>query len=267
MAYSNNLYERNRLERLGFKKGSGLMMKAFRVGLGDILHHTQIVDRSLEEIDLDIPIRKLRKSNNTAIKLPSPSPNEVLLHGLRNFVSERHGVLEEGWHVELKHCTNSFELYAVYCSPDGKTFGSMSEVACYLGLPPNRNSMDADAKSDGSPSIQELFHVSKKKKAKRVSLANGFAEHKQYVQNDCHKGLMANGQSAEIGGAKSGKLTDVVSDNDNAKSPASDVSLLFSYAINMLIFDLVQCSYSCVEPCGQENLAYLRFGVVCFLIS
>ncbi|XP_065877464.1 methyl-CpG-binding domain-containing protein 9 [Euphorbia lathyris] len=226
VTYSNHLYAGNRFGSFGFKKGSGLMMKAFRVGFGDIIHRTKTTDRSLEEIDLDFPVGKLKKSNNTAIILPSRSPNEILLHGLRDFVSERHGVLEEGWHVELKHYTNSIEVYAVYCSPDGKTFGSMSEVACYLGLPLNCNSMDADAKSDGSPSIQELLHVPKKRKAKRLSLANGLAENKQSLLNGCHKGLMANGQSVEIGGTKSGKLTDAgAGEDDNAKSPASDDGL------------------------------------------
>ncbi|WCJ20951.1 methyl-CPG-binding domain 9 [Euphorbia peplus] len=221
---SNHLYAGNGFGSFGFKKGSGLMMKAFRVGFGDTLHHKKTSDRSLEEIDLDFPVGKLRKSNNTSSILPSQSPNEMLLHGLRDFVSERHGVLGEGWHVELKHYTDSFEVYAVYCSPDGKTFGSMSEVACYLGLPANCNSMDTDAK-DGTPSMQELLRVSKKRKAKRLSLANGFSE-KQSLLNGCHKGLMANGQSVDMGGTKSGKLTEAdTREDDNANSPALDDGL------------------------------------------
>lgn len=71
------------------------------------------------------------------------------MQDLREFVSERHGVLEEGWRVELKHSMSSCELYAVYCAPDGKTFDSMFDVACYLGLMSNYNLMDAEIKREG----------------------------------------------------------------------------------------------------------------------
>ncbi|KAF2316132.1 hypothetical protein GH714_041399 [Hevea brasiliensis] len=225
VTYSNLVYARNGFGPFDCRKGSGLMMKAFRVGFEDILHHAQTVDSSLEEIDLGFPLGRLRSTNNTAIRLPSRSPNEILLQGLREFISERHGMLDEGWHVELKHSMTSYEVYAVYCSPDGKTFGSMSEVACYLGLTPNCNSIDSDKRSDGSP-LQERLHLPKRRKSKRSSLANGFTENKQALVNGYHKDLLSNGQSTEIGDTQFGKVGEADAEEDDiTKSLSSDEEL------------------------------------------
>eukprot|EP00257_Ricinus_communis_P015651 XP_015573615.1 methyl-CpG-binding domain-containing protein 9 [Ricinus communis] len=219
VAYSNRLYVGNGFGPFDFRKASGLMMKAFKVGVEDILHHAQTVDRSLEEIDLGFPLGRFRSSNSTANKLPSRSPNEILLQGLREFISERHGILDEGWHVELKNSVSGCEVFVAYCSPDGKTFGSMAEVACYLGLTPS-------TRSDGSPSLQERLHLPKKRKTKRFSLANGYAETKQALINGYHKGLLSNGQSIEIGDSKFGKVTEAnMEEEDIAKSLPSDEGL------------------------------------------
>ncbi|XP_055960953.1 methyl-CpG-binding domain-containing protein 9 isoform X2 [Mercurialis annua] len=229
VTYSNCMHAGNEFQPFDCKKGSGLMM-ASGVGYADILHHAQTVDRSLEEKDLDFPLGRLRSSNNTAIRLPSRSTNEILLQGLKEYVSERHGILEEGWHVELKHSMIDYELYAAYSSPDGKTFGSMSEVACYLGLSPSCNAVDTDTRSDASPYLQERSHLFKKRKSKRIPLANCFSEDKQASVNGYHKGLLPNGHQNIEGDAEFGKVTEIYARREeNAKPLPSDERLSIQF--------------------------------------
>ncbi|XP_052196000.1 methyl-CpG-binding domain-containing protein 9 [Diospyros lotus] len=77
--------------------------KALKLSFEDILRHAYSVGRTFEE-------------------------------ALKEFISERHGVLEEGWCVEFKTSIGSDEGHAVYRAPDGKIFNSIPEVACHLGL-------------------------------------------------------------------------------------------------------------------------------------
>ncbi|CAN6803841.1 unnamed protein product [Brassica oleracea] len=112
------------------------------------------------------------------IRFPSVDPSELLLHNLRHFISERHGVLEDGWHVEFKQPLNDYHLCAVYCAPNGNTFSSIQDVACYLGLAVNDNysCMDAEIRN-GSSLLQEKLHMSKRRKTSRWP-NNGFPEQK-----------------------------------------------------------------------------------------
>jgi hypothetical protein len=166
----------------------------------------QTADTSAEGAGMSFPQGSLRSRNNTTIRLLSRNPSEIFLQGLREFISERHGVLEEGWSVEFKHSISNYDLYAVYCSPDGKTFHSMSEVACHLGLMPNRNSIDTDSTSYVSPSPQETLHLPRKSKSKRCSLTNVFSEHKTTLVSGYCKELFSNGQSIEINNANLGEV-------------------------------------------------------------
>uniref|UniRef100_M4FDE6 PHD-type domain-containing protein n=1 Tax=Brassica campestris TaxID=3711 RepID=M4FDE6_BRACM len=117
------------------------------------------------------------------IRFPSVDPSELLLHNLRRFISERHGVLEDGWHVEFKQPLNDYHLCAVYCAPNGNTFGSIQDVACYLGLAVNDNysCMDAEIRN-GSSLLQEKLHMSKRRKTSRWP-NNGFPEQKGSSRN------------------------------------------------------------------------------------
>ncbi|KAF3586602.1 hypothetical protein F2Q69_00032602 [Brassica cretica] len=112
------------------------------------------------------------------IRFPSVDPSDLLLHNLRHFISERHGVLEDGWHVEFKQPLNDYHLCAVYCAPNGNTFSSIQDVACYLGLAVNDNysCMDAEIRN-GTSLLQEKLHMSKRRKTSRWP-NNGFPEQK-----------------------------------------------------------------------------------------
>lgn len=201
-------------------------MHALRLGFEDILQHTQTVNTSLDEVDLGFHFGRLRSTNNTAMRFPSRNPGEIFLQGLKEFISERHGVLEEGWHVEFNRSIGSYELFVVYCSPDGKTFGSMPEVACHLGLMPNCNSVDIDPRTDGSPSLQESFNLPQKRKSKRFALANGFSENEETLINGYHKELLSNGQCVETADAKFGKVIDTGMEEDGiTESQSSNVSM------------------------------------------
>ncbi|XWS30346.1 hypothetical protein CRYUN_Cryun24cG0109300 [Craigia yunnanensis] len=193
LTYSNFLFAGS---GFGFQKASGIVTHAVKVGLEDILHHTRTRDRSFDEVDLGFPLERLRNSNNTTIRFPYRNPSDIFLRALREFVSERHGVLEEGWRVELKHSTSSCELYAVYCAPDGKTFDSVFDVACYLGLMSNYNSIDAEIKREGA-SLQERLHLPRKRKSTRFSIANGFPENKESLISGYCKEFSFDGQIGE----------------------------------------------------------------------
>uniref|UniRef100_F6HV03 Methyl-CpG-binding domain-containing protein 9 n=1 Tax=Vitis vinifera TaxID=29760 RepID=F6HV03_VITVI len=179
----------------GFPKASGILTHAVKLGLEDILHHT---NRSFEEVDSGFPLGRLRSSNNTACRLPPQEPSEMLLQALKEFISERHGVLEEGWRVELKQSVRAGELCPVFCAPDGRIFESMSEVAVYLGLTSNCNSVDTEIRSDGSASLKKRSHLSKRRKSTRLSIANSSAENKDALLTDFCKDISSDVQSMEL---------------------------------------------------------------------
>ncbi|CAL5339882.1 unnamed protein product [Camellia sinensis] len=114
----------------------------------------------------------VRSSNHTATRQAPQNPNEMHLQALNEFISERHGVLEEGWCVEFKRSMRNGELHAVYCAPDGKTFDSMPEVACHLGLMSNSNSEEP---KNGCASLQRS-HLAKRRKFAVLSMANSLSE-------------------------------------------------------------------------------------------
>ncbi|KAF5479568.1 hypothetical protein F2P56_000377 [Juglans regia] len=179
VTFSNFLYSGN---GFGFQKAS--MM--------------QYMTRRLEEVNMGFPLGMCKSSNNVAVRLPSRNPSEIFLQALRDFVSERHGVLEEGWRVEFRRSMVNCELYAVYCAPDGKIFDSVYEVACYLGLMSNLNSVELESRSEGSQTITGRSHLSRKRKPARYSTANGFTENKGILFSDNHKELSLNGLTMEV---------------------------------------------------------------------
>ncbi|KAK2661816.1 hypothetical protein Ddye_000390 [Dipteronia dyeriana] len=206
VTYSNVLHAGN-----GFvsQKAMGIMTHPIKKGFEDMLLDAHNKDKSFGEIDLSIPLARLSSSYNTAIRFPSRNPSEImLLQALRDFVSERQAVLEEGWRVELRHPINSCELYAVYHAPDGKTFDSMVEVACYLGLKSSCNSVDTDVRSEES-SLQKKLHLPKKRKSTRFSTSNGFGENKGSLISFYFNELSSNRQRMKIFGSKSNTIVDV----------------------------------------------------------
>ncbi|XP_057983188.1 methyl-CpG-binding domain-containing protein 9 isoform X2 [Malania oleifera] len=151
----------------GFQKSPAIVTRTVKLGFEDLLHHKQAIGRCLKE-------------------------------ALREFISERHGILEEGWRVEFKQSISSCELYAVYCAPDGKTFESMSEVAGYLGLVTNCNFIDPEVRSDCSAPLQKKLHLAKRRKAARHSTANGFSGNKGILVSGFHKELFSGSQNMEF---------------------------------------------------------------------
>ncbi|KAJ4830704.1 hypothetical protein Tsubulata_036083 [Turnera subulata] len=210
----------------GAKKGSEILMQAFRLGFEDIMHNAPTAGANKEEVDLGFPLARFRSSGNSDIRLPAGNPSEIFLRGLREFISERHGVLEEGWRVEFRQSITGYDLYVVYCSPDGKTFGSMSEVACHLGLMPTGNSAGVEAKGDMPPYVQESLRLPKKRKSRKISAANGFSENKEYSANCYHSELLPNGHIMETCDPKSAKVVEVEMEEDDVDdSQASNEGL------------------------------------------
>lgn len=203
---SNFLYSEN---GFGFQKAS--MM--------------QYMTRKFEEVSLDFPLGTCKSSNNVAVRLPSRNRSEIFLQALRDFVSERHGVLEEGWHVEFRRSVNC-ELYAVYCAPDGKTFDSVYEVACFLGLMSNFNSMEPESRSEGCQSISGRSHLCRKRKQARYSTANGFTENKEGILIfDNRKELSLNGLTVEVCASTAGNNVNGAEVNTSSRSQQYNVSL------------------------------------------
>ena len=118
VTHSNLLHVGN---GFGFRKASGIV-RHVRSCVEDILHNGHSFAGSFKEVELHPVLGKLRNSNHTGTRQAPQNPSEMYLQALREFICERHGVLEEGWCVESIH------------APDGKTFDSMHDVACYLGL-------------------------------------------------------------------------------------------------------------------------------------
>ncbi|KAL2335636.1 hypothetical protein Fmac_016849 [Flemingia macrophylla] len=162
----SNLYNGN---AIGFQKASGVVTHAVRVGFEDILNNTQSITRSFEE-------------------------------ALRDFISERRGVLEEGWRVEFRQSVSSSELYAVYCAPDGKIFDSVYEVACYLGLTSGNNSIESELRNERS--LPSLGGPLSRKRKSRTPVANGFVEKRGVTMNSHCKDPPSDDLSVECASAR-----------------------------------------------------------------
>lgn len=218
------------------EKASGITTHTVKVGFEDRLHHTKTMGGSFEEVDMRFSLGKHRSSNDTAIRIPSRNPSEIVLQALRDFVSERRGVLEEGWHVEFKQSIGSCEPYVVYCAPNGKTFDSIFEVAYYLGLMSNCNSVEPEIRQEGSVSNTERAYLPRKRKS-RLIYANGLAENKETNLSGHCRELSSNGLCMEASASGIGnnvKLTEAgAEENGCIGSQQNNVSLYVFYLFNV----------------------------------
>ncbi|XP_038904733.1 methyl-CpG-binding domain-containing protein 9 isoform X2 [Benincasa hispida] len=189
--YRNLLHSGN---GYGHQRASDIVKNKVKMGLEDILQQTQVAGRSLD-VDLGCPLGSCRSSRGTSVKLSSQNTSEVFLQALREFISERHGVLEEGWCVEIKQSVDSCEFYAIYRAPDGKTFGSVYEVACHLGL---MSSMQPKTRRQGSSHFSGKSYIPKRRKPTKSLVANGFADNNESLINDRCKGLLCDGRSPSV---------------------------------------------------------------------
>jgi len=132
--------------------------------------------------------------------------------------------------VEFRRSMGNCELYAVYCAPDGKIFDSVYEVACYLGLMSNFNSIESEARSEGSQSMSGRSYLSRKRKLAKFSTANGFAENKEILISDNRKELLSNGPTVEGWASTVGNNVKVTEaereETSRSGSQQSNVSLL-----------------------------------------
>ncbi|XP_021866769.2 methyl-CpG-binding domain-containing protein 9 isoform X2 [Spinacia oleracea] len=177
LSYPNFIYSGN---EFGFQKAPTIVAHTVKLDFQDILHSKRSMARSFEDIKYR---SQLGRSSGTTFKLPSWNSSEVL-QSLREFVSERHGVLEEGWRVEFKQSKNGCESYAVYCAPDGKMFETMSDVANYVGLTSNGNPLEPETRSDcGSALRRNGLHTPKRRKLMKIPVGNGLMENKDKLMS------------------------------------------------------------------------------------
>ncbi|KAK6160188.1 hypothetical protein DH2020_003569 [Rehmannia glutinosa] len=90
----------------------------------------------------------LRDNHSTPLERPPKSPNVLYLQTLREYISERSGVLGEGWHVEFDFCDKSYKTSAVYIAPDGSRLKSLEDVACHLGLSSRYQCLETESGSN-----------------------------------------------------------------------------------------------------------------------
>ncbi|PWA90946.1 bromodomain-containing protein [Artemisia annua] len=102
--------------------------------------------------------------------------NMVYLQALKDYISEKRGVLGDGWRVKFEFSESNYKTSAIYFAPDGTRFDSMSEVAHYLGL----ISFETEDKNSGIILLQKGSHSSKRTKDKK---ANNLKEHKSMLRN------------------------------------------------------------------------------------
>lgn len=105
--------------------------------------------------------------------------NLVYLQALKDYITEKRGVLGDGWRVKFEYSESNCKTSAIYFAPDGTRFDSMSEVAHYLGLS-TYNSIEAEDKGSGVIILQKGSHSTKRTKEKKF---NNLREHKNMQRN------------------------------------------------------------------------------------
>ncbi|KAK9741343.1 hypothetical protein RND81_03G098900 [Saponaria officinalis] len=174
--------------RFGPQKASSIGKNIVKLDFQDVLPNSWSMGRSYEDVGHGSQLGRIR-SSNTAFRVPSLNPGEVL-QSLREFVSERHGMLEEGWRVEFRQSKKGYETYAVYCAPNGKIFETMSDVASYLGLASSNNAMEPDLRNeDGSALRRNGLHLPKRRKLTKLPTGGEFTESKDILASRFSNGF------------------------------------------------------------------------------
>ncbi|KAK6928329.1 WHIM1 domain [Dillenia turbinata] len=201
----------------GFQKALGRLTPSVELGFEDALHHRQYMAKSLDKVDWSPLVGKLRGSNDSAIRLPHWNSSEMFMHALREFISERNGVLEEGWHVEFQQSMSGCELYAVYCAPNGKKFDSMFDVASYLGLMSNCSFMEPEVRRGSYAALNKRLQLPKRRKLARFSQSNGVAENRETLASHSVKELVSDDQIMDTDGFE-GTLNSKISEVEREKN-------------------------------------------------
>ncbi|XP_042500318.1 methyl-CpG-binding domain-containing protein 9-like [Macadamia integrifolia] len=175
---SNSWHMENGFDK---QKDSGAVIRTVNSSSKQVVNHIPSMSRSLEEVDLSSTLKgRLRTNSNTAITLSHQNPSDKFLKALRDFVFERQGVLAEGWCVELKPQGGRHDPIAVYCSPEGKRFESIADVACHLGLLSTCNSIETEDINGGYTSVQKgLLYRRRRKESARLSRTSSLIENQE----------------------------------------------------------------------------------------
>lgn len=147
-------------------------------GFQDKLHQKKTTERGLEK-DQGYLFESPRSSNSTITRVPQKNPCDIYLQGLKAYISERNGALEDGWHVEFQYSSRKSQLEPVFCAPDGKKFESVFEVAAHLGLMSNYQTEEAKLPIGVCLSMQECNHAPKRRKLSRFSNGHGASEQQE----------------------------------------------------------------------------------------
>ncbi|KAK4760318.1 hypothetical protein SAY87_005211 [Trapa incisa] len=185
----------------GSENASGILSRCSEAGFQDI-EHTLMRCRGVDVV-FGSSLRYTKSDDISVSGFLHHNPSEIFLLALREYISQRNGVLEEGWHVELKQSNSG--ICATYCAPNGMEFDSMSGVASHLGLALDLKMNEQKAGRRGSSS-HENFQLPKKRKAARLSAANGFTDGKEFLLHAYYKEFLSNTGRVDAVGANNGNV-------------------------------------------------------------
>ncbi|KAI3720305.1 hypothetical protein L6452_21221 [Arctium lappa] len=129
------------------------------------------------------------------LDIATQNANLVYLQALKDYISERRGVLGDGWVVKFEYSESICKNSPIYCAPDGSRFDSMPEVARHLGLLLPCNSFETNDKGGSFALLQNGSRAPKSMdSASRLLSANIIREHKSMSQN----GVSNGGNAVEV---------------------------------------------------------------------
>lgn len=221
--------------RAGFQKASGIMRQSVKLGSEDLFQHEESGLQNFKDFDV-CPLSEGLRSRSLSITRLTPNKTcKMYLESLREYIRERcGGILEEGWRVEFRNSMSKGELDVVYCAPDGKTFESMSEVACYLGLTPNADTIDRETGIVTDSSLRRLLFPKRRKSARfKVAVAKNKDVMRDFVKDQLSDIQNVNFVDESVNCVK---LTDAVS-GETCGSASKELSV--SSVVHMLFIILI----------------------------
>ncbi|XP_024988159.1 methyl-CpG-binding domain-containing protein 9-like isoform X2 [Cynara cardunculus var. scolymus] len=123
------------------------------------------------------------------LDIATQNANLVYLQALKNYISERRGVLGDGWVVKFEFSESICKRAPIYYAPDGSRFNSMPEVAHHFGLLLPPNSFETNDKGGSFALLQNGSHATKSLDSASRSLnANIIRERKSMSQSGVSNG-------------------------------------------------------------------------------
>ncbi|KAJ7970869.1 Methyl-CpG-binding domain-containing protein 9 [Quillaja saponaria] len=222
-----------------FQKAPEVVKHADKVGLEDIVNHTQRMNRNFEDLDLDFAL----------------------------------GRLWSGWRVEFRESMISCDPYAVYIAPNGKMFESVYEVACYLELMSNYNRLESEIGNESSLSAVEGSQPSRKGKSTKIPVVNGFVENKGTF-NGYREESSSDGVTASTHGNITTATQTVMKEDDRYGFQGLDDGLPLQFEdffvllweklmIDLLIMMSIGYALSVIDPVGMIRLLVPFLCVKC----